>query len=151
MAVELLPPKRCQPRPHAAAALAERSFDRDVPGLLERRQLFRQRRVGEAELVADEREVRPVGSRQQGDDREACGGVDELVEACLVGHCVAARRVARSRIQAITRGPPSRSRIAAKTLAQIEGCSAPSASSVRATATVTPTSARRKPITTTCV
>src|SRR5262245_58083512 len=71
-------------------------------------------------------------------------GVDELVEARLLGHLAAARRVALSRIRVITRGPPSRSRVATKTLAQIEGWPAPSASSASATAAVKPTSPIRK-------
>src|SRR5262245_26942633 len=130
--------------------LTQGPLDRDVAGVLERGKLLRERRVGQAELVADERKVCPVRRSQESDDREACRRVDKLVEAHLIGHCAAARRVARSRIPAITRGPPSRSSIATNTLAQIDGCSAPSASSARARATVTTTSTSSKPITTTC-
>jgi hypothetical protein len=50
----------CEAGSHAPAPVGEWPLDRDVPGLLERRELLRECRVRQPELVADEREVDPV-------------------------------------------------------------------------------------------
>jgi pimeloyl-ACP methyl ester carboxylesterase len=127
MAGEPAPPEGCQSRAHPAASLAQRSLDRHVAGFLERRQLLGQRRVGQRELVTDERELRPVGRGQERHDRQPRGRVDELVEPGSVRHPAAVRRIALPRIAAIRRGPPSRIATATSTLAIVAGCPAPSA------------------------
>ena len=64
VAGEAFPSQRCESRPHAATSLAERPLDRKVPGFLEGRQLFGQRRVGQPEFVTEKSEVGPVGHRE---------------------------------------------------------------------------------------
>ena len=57
-----------QARPHAPATIAQRTFDAHVSGLLERRELLGERRVRQVELVAQERELGPIGGREQRDE-----------------------------------------------------------------------------------
>src|SRR5262249_61668070 len=92
--------------PPPPAAVADRAIDGQVAGLLERRELLRERRVGEAEAVAHEGEVGPVRRREQSDDGQARARVDQLVE---LGRRAHRGRDARLRSPAINVGPPSTS------------------------------------------
>ena len=50
-----------EPYPQPSAPVAQRSFDADVARVLQRGELFRERRVRETEPVTDKRKVDPVG------------------------------------------------------------------------------------------
>src|SRR6185312_12403698 len=64
-----------------ARSLADEGFaDLDVAGVGEGGELFRQRRVGQCELVAQDGEVRPAGRGEEGDEGQPGGRVDEFVE-----------------------------------------------------------------------
>ena len=80
-----------QTRAHASATIAHRTVDAHVSGLLERRELLRERRVGEVELVAQERELGPVGGCEQRDERQPGAGMDQLVEPAARSRCVGLR------------------------------------------------------------
>jgi hypothetical protein len=142
---EPLAAHRREPRAHTPAPLAQGSLDGDVAGFLQGRQLLRQGRVREPELLANEREVGPVGRGEERDDLQSRRRVDELVEAAVRGHRTASRRLAPARIAAITRGPPRRMITATSTLAIVAGCSAPSALAASAAAIVTPARPTRQP------
>src|ERR1700694_4808345 len=94
-----------EPRSHAATTVPEGSGEGDVASLLQGRQLLRQRRVREVELVAKKRELGPVGGRKQRDERQARGRVYQLVEAGRSHR--ATFRAVRRRTEARSIGPPS--------------------------------------------
>ena len=68
MSGEPLAADRREPGAHTPPPFAQGPLDRDVAGFLQRRELFRQGRFREPELLADEREVGPVGPGEEGDD-----------------------------------------------------------------------------------
>src|SRR5476651_1153183 len=80
VAVEGGTPFATQPRRRTRALANKGLPDLDVVSSFERRELLRERRIGELHAVADKGEVSPVGGREQRHDREPRRGVNQLVE-----------------------------------------------------------------------
>src|SRR5262249_26979887 len=86
---------------------------RDVPGVLELAQMDAGVAVGGVDRVAQQREVRPPGAREIGDDREPHPALQQLVDDAVVevGH-------AHSRRPRISATPGSASRTTTRTPAR---------------------------------
>src|SRR5690606_25135415 len=120
--------------------------DLDIARFLERGQLFGQRRVGEADVVADEREVGPLGCGEQGDDRQTGRRVDQFVEAWR-GHPVTPERLSSMMRRSVrmSHGPPATSRIAPNRLPSVAECGTSAAFRPKATPREPPTVSSANP------
>jgi hypothetical protein len=87
-------PKVGQCHPNSSTVIGHRPFHNDVPRLFKGGQLFGERRIRHCQSVAQKGELCPVGRGQEGDDRQASAGMDELIESSLDRrHVRSARRV----------------------------------------------------------
>ncbi len=142
MAAKRTPADGGEASAHAPAPIVHRPLDHEVARVLERRELFRERRVGQGESIADEREVGPVGRREERHDREARARMDQLVELRSIElrsvelrtrdrrdvglrgagrHDASYGHAARRRIVPINVGPPSTIATATGMLAIVTG------------------------------
>src|SRR5512132_4602974 len=144
--VEGRPADAGEPRRRARPLSDETLTDLDVAGVLERGELFRQGGVRQAGAVAQELEVGPLGRREQRDEREPGGCVDQLVEPGLnhrrLPDRFASMRPCRCRMSI---GPPTTSITAATETPMVAAYQTPDAFRGNATASDTPMVTATKP------
>src|SRR5215510_7699856 len=146
MQVERGPPRLAQPRRRPGSFADERLADLHVASFLECRQLLGQRGIRQPNLIADELEVGPVGGRQQRDDREPGGRVDQLVESGRLHRSSPALLLSMSwRNQRPSTGPPAAITAPPTAVAIVAGAADPAARSAKAMPSVRPTISQTKP------